>query len=184
MYVQMYRFWTLLGRSWENLPFKSQKLNFGHPPRIGKICIKTNGFWTLLGRSLENLLFGSKKLILASLLELPKFKSKSNDSGHFWADPVKICFLNPKTEFWPASQNLQNSLQNLWILRTFGPIMGKSAFCTQKLHFGHPPGICKFYIKIYRFWTLLGRSWENLLFGFKSWILTNHPESDRSCLLL
>ena len=90
--------------------------------------------------------------------------SKSTDSGHFWADPGKICFLDPKTRFWPPSQNWQNLCQNLSILDTFGPILGKSAFCTQKLDFGHPPKISKICIKIYRFWTLLGRSWENHLF--------------------
>ena len=162
----------------------TQELDFGHPPKIGEICVKIYGFWTLLGRSWENLLFGTKNLILATHPELAKFALKSIDSGHFWADPGKICFLHSKTGFWPPSQNWQNSLQNLWILDTFGPILGKSAFCTQKLDFGNPPRICKFYVKIYRFCTLLCRSWENLLLGLKSWILTNHPESDRSCLLL
>ena len=129
-----------------------------------------------MGRSLENLLFALKNWILASLPELAKFVSKSIDSEHFWPDPGKNVFLHSKTEFRPPSQNWQNLCPNLSILGTFGPILGKSAFCFQKLDFGHPPRIGKICVKIYRFWTLLGRSWENLLFGPKNWILATHPE--------
>ena len=92
------------------------------------------------------------------------------------------CFLNPKTGFWPHSQSWRNLCPNLSILCTFGPILGKSTFCTQKLDFGHPPRIGKICDRIYGFWTLLGRSWENLFFELKNLIFANHPESDRSCL--
>ena len=85
------------GPSWEIIIFCTQKLDFGHPPRIGKICVQIYGFWALLGRSWENLLFGFKNLILATHPELANFVSKSIDSGYFWADPGKICFLLPKT---------------------------------------------------------------------------------------
>ena len=130
--------------------------------------------------------------------ELAKFTSKSSDSGHFWADPGKMCFLVPKTGFWPATQNLQNLRQNLTILGTFGPILGKCVFCYQRLDFGQwpridkitsessdsgllwadpgkmrfcnqkpgfgrRPKISKFYVTFERFWTLLNRSWANVL---------------------
>ena len=58
-----------------------------------------------MGRSWENLFFALKNWILATLPELAKFTLKSMDSGHVWADPGKICFLDPKTGFWPTTQN-------------------------------------------------------------------------------
>ena len=68
-----------------------------------------------------------------------------------------------KTWFWPATQNWQNLRQNLTILGTFGPILGKCVFSYQKLYFGRRPRISKIYVKIWRFCALLGRSWENML---------------------
>ena len=118
----------------ENLHFsaprllKTQKITenigFGYAPRLRKNYFKIDRFCTLLGRSWENLLFWPKNLILATHPEFAKFVSKSIDSGHFWADPGKICFLNPKTWFWPPTQNWQNLCQNLSILDNLGRIDG------------------------------------------------------------
>ena len=125
-----------------------KKPGFGRRPRIGKIYVKIWRFWALLGRSWENVFFRTKNCILAGDPELAKFTSKSSDSGHFWADPGKMCFLVPKTGFWPATQNWQNLRQNLTILGTFGPILGKCVFSYQKLDFGRRPRIGKIYVKI------------------------------------
>ena len=97
----LYTFRPILGKSasW------TQKQDFGHPPRIDQIHFKICGFWTLLGRSWENLLFAPKNLILAILLEFASFTSKFIDSGHFCADPGKICFSDSKAGFWPTTQN-------------------------------------------------------------------------------
>ena len=93
----------------ENLHFsaprllKTQKITenigFGYAPRLHKNYFKIYRFWALLGRSWENLLFGPKNWILATHPELAKFVSKSIDSGHFWADPGKICFSDSKAGF-------------------------------------------------------------------------------------
>ena len=115
-------------------------------------------------------------MVLATHPDFAKITLKSNDSGHFWADPCKICFLHSKTGFWPPSQNCQNLCQNLSILGTFGPILGKYAFWTQKLDFGHPPRISKIHIEICGCCALLSRSWENLFFGLKNLILATHPK--------
>ena len=69
----------------------------------------------------------------------------------------KICIPRPeplktqnlkKTWFWPATQNWENLRQNLTILGTFGPILGKCAFWYQKLDFGQRPRINKIYVEI------------------------------------
>ena len=75
------------------------------PGKFEKKYVKIYRFWTLLGRSCENLLFAPKNLILATHPELAKFTLKSIDSEHFWADPGKICFFDPKTKFLPTTQN-------------------------------------------------------------------------------
>ena len=40
---------------------------------------------------------------------------------------------------------------------------GKMRFCNQKPGFGRRPKISKFYVTFERFWTLLNRSWANVL---------------------
>ena len=45
----------------------------------------------------ENLLFAPKNWISATHPDLAKFVPNSIESGPFWADPGKICFLLPKT---------------------------------------------------------------------------------------
>ena len=74
------------------------------------------------------------------------------------------------------SEGLENELLDVENLHFSAPRLLKTQKITENIGFGYAPRLHKNYFKIYRFCTLLGRSWENLLFGPKNWILATHPE--------
>ena len=60
------------------------------------------------------------------------------------------------------------------IWSTGGGMLPLTDFCLSNLI--HPPRLFKNYIKIHRFWTLLGLPRKYLFFGPKNLILATHPE--------
>ena len=83
----------------------------------------------------------------------------------------------PWTPPGPA-ENLENEPLDIENLHFSCPIpIENTKEITENTGFCQPPRFRQNYFKIHRFWALLDRSWETLLFGHKIWTLTTHPES-------